>query len=263
MRPRGRLQEDRIDSNGRRQEHDIYPVLSHIGQFELTSFGVLVAIAATVGVWLFGRELKRAGLPASAIDAGYAGIFGGLVGAKAWWTIEFFGTAPYLSLLFSRGGLSWFGGFTFGLAAGLLVIRLKRLPLLAVLSAAAPALAIGHAIGRIGCFMVGDDYGKVSDLPWAVAFPQGLPPTLDRVHPTQLYEAIPLFVIGVLLLRMRAQRQPGRRVFGTYLLLVGGTRFLVEFLRVNAHVLGPFTVAQLASATAVAAGVIVLSTARR
>src|SRR4029078_13588875 len=170
-------------------------------------------------------------------------------GAKLWWTVEFFGTAPYVSLLFSRGGLSWFGGFTFGLAAGLLVIHLKRLPLLAVLSAAAPALAIGHAIGRIGCFLVGDDYGKVSDLPWAVAFPEGLPPTLDRVHPTQLYEAIPLFVIGALLLKLRSKRTPDRRVFATYLLLVGGTRFLVEFLRVNARVAGPLTVAQLASLT--------------
>lgn len=205
-------------------------------------------------MWLFRRELNRAGLPPNSIDAGFAGIFGGLLGAKLWWTVEFFDTAPYISLLFSRGGLSWFGGFTFGLAAGLLVIRLKRLPLLAVLSAAAPALAIGHAIGRIGCFLVGDDYGKVSDLPWAVAFPEGLPPTLDRVHPTQLYEAIPLFVIGVLLLKLRSKRTPDRRVFATYLLLVGGTRFLVEFLRVNARVAGPLTVAQLASLTALAVG---------
>lgn len=197
------------------------------------------------------------------MDAGFAGIFGGLVGAKIWWTVEFFGTAPYLSLLFARGGLSWFGGFTFGLAAGLLVIRVKRLPLLAVLSAAAPALAIGHAIGRIGCFLVGDDYGKVSDLPWAVAFPEGLPPTVDRVHPTQLYEAIPLFVIGTLLIRLRGQKVSDRRVFGAYLMLVGGTRFLVEFLRVNAHVLGPFTVAQLASAAAFAVGAILLATAPR
>lgn len=240
----------------------MYPVLFRVGSLEITSFGALVATAALVGLWLFRRELHRAGLPQHAADAGFAGILGGLAGAKVWWTIEFFGTAPYLSLLLSRGGLSWFGGFTFGLTAGLLVIRLKRLSLLAVLSAAAPALAIGHAIGRIGCFLVGDDYGKVSDLPWAVAFPEGLPPTFDRVHPTQLYEAIPLFVIGILLLRLRGRHASDRRVFGTYLVLVGGTRFLVELLRVNARVLGPFTVAQLASAAAIAAGAILLATAR-
>ena len=194
------------------------------------------------------------------MDAAFAGIFSGLLGAKLWWTVEFSGTAPYLSLLFSRGGLSWFGGFTFGIGAALLVIRLKRLPFLPILSAAAPALAIGHAIGRIGCFMVGDDYGKVSDLPWAVAFPQGLPPTLERVHPTQLYEAIPLFLIGAVLIHFRKMQRDDRFVFGAYLILAGSTRFLIEFLRVNAQVVGPLTVAQLASATAIVVGVALLLT---
>ena len=208
---------------------------------------------------MFRREVTRAGLPQHAVDAAFAGIFGGLLGAKLWWTIEFFGTAPLFSLLFSRGGLSWFGGFTFGLASGLLVIRLKRLPLLATLAAAAPGLAIGHAIGRIGCFMVGDDYGKVSDLPWAVAFPEGLPPTLARVHPTQLYEAIPLFLIGALLIRWRKAHRDDRFVFGTYLVLAGTTRFLIEFVRVNARVAGPLTVAHLASLAAVIIGVYLVS----
>lgn len=238
----------------------MYPILFRIGSFEITSFGALVAIAALVGLRLFRRELKRTGLPETAIDAGFAGVFGGLVGAKLWWSVEFFGSAPLLSLLFSRGGLSWFGGLTFGLASGLFMIRLKRLPLLATLAAAAPALAVGHAIGRIGCFMVGDDYGKVSNLPWAVAFPLGLPPTLDRVHPTQLYEAIPLLLIGGLLLRWRKQGVSDRVVFGAYLVLAGTTRFLIEFVRVNLRVLGPFTVAQIASALAVIAGVWLLST---
>ena len=241
----------------------MYPVLFRIGSFEITSFGALVAIGALAGVWLFQRELARARLPASAVDAAFAGIFVGLLGAKLWWTVEFFGTEPYLSLLFSRGGLSWFGGFTFGIAAGVLTIYQKRLPLLATLAAAAPALAVGHAIGRIGCFMVGDDYGKISDLPWAVAFPEGLPPTLDRVHPTQLYEAIPLFIIGAVLIRMRRAQHSDRVVFGTYLVLVGTTRFLVEFVRVNARVLGPMTIAQLASMTAVAAGAWLLAGRRQ
>lgn len=204
---------------------------------------------------MFRREINRAGLPQDAIDAAFAGIFGGLLGAKLWWTVEFYDTAPYLSLLFSRGGLSWFGGFAFGLAAGLLVIRLKRLPLLAVLAAATPALAIGHAIGRIGCFLVGDDYGKVSNLPWAVAFPDGLPPTIERVHPTQIYEAAPLFLIGWLLLIWREHHRDDRLVLGAYFALVGATRFLIEFVRVNERVLGPLTIAHLASLAATATGV--------
>lgn len=212
---------------------------------------------------MFRREIDRAGLPPGAIDAAFAGIFGGLLGAKLWWTVEFYDTAPYLSLLFSRGGLSWFGGFTFGLAAGLLVIRLRRLPLLAILAAAAPALAIGHAIGRIGCFLVGDDYGKVSSLPWAVAFPDGLPPTLERVHPTQLYEAMPLFLIGWLLLRGRRRKLDDRVILGAYFALAGTTRFAIEFVRVNERVLGPLTIAHLASLGATALGVgLLLSTSR-
>jgi phosphatidylglycerol:prolipoprotein diacylglycerol transferase len=202
--------------------------------------------------------LRRAGLPDDGLDAAFAGVFGGLLGAKLWWTAEFYDTAPVLSLLFSRGGLSWFGGLTGGLAAGLTVIRVKRIPLLSTLAAAAPALAIGHAIGRIGCFLVGDDYGRISDLPWAVAFPQGLPPTVDRVHPTQLYEAIPLFLISALLIRFRKAQRHDRFVFGIYLVLAGSTRFLIEFLRVNAQVIGPLTIAQLASATAIVAGVALL-----
>ena len=208
---------------------------------------------------MFRRELDRGGVSPAAIDAGFAGVFGGLLGAKLWWTAEHLGTEPLLSLLLSRGGMSWFGGFTGGLAAGLLVVRVKRLPLLATLAAAAPALAIGHAIGRIGCFLVGDDYGKVSDLPWAVAFPEGLPPTLDRVHPTQIYEAIPLFVLGAVLLVWRRQRQGDRIVLGAYFTLAGTTRFLIEFVRVNERVLGSLTVAHLATLSAVAVGLLLLT----
>lgn len=206
-------------------------------------------------MWLFRRELHRSGLPPGAIDAGFASIFGGLLGAKLWWTVEFFGSAPFLSLLFSRGGLSWFGGLTFGLTAGLLAIRLKRLPLLPILAAATPALAIGHAIGRLGCFMVGDDYGKVSTLPWAVAFPEGLPPTLERVHPTQIYEAIPLFLIGSLLLIWRRHDRDDRFILGGYFAMAGATRFLIEFVRVNERVLGPLTVAHLASLAVTVTGI--------
>lgn len=221
---------------------------------------MLLAVAALVAVQLFSRELARAGLPARAADVGFAGVFGGLVGAKVWWTLEFFGTEPFAALLFSRGGMSWFGGFTGGLLAGVALIRMRKLPLLPVLAAAAPALAIGHAIGRIGCFLVGDDYGTPSDLPWAVAFPEGLPPTLIRVHPTQLYESIALFVIGGGLLYLRRRACTDRVVFGVYLLSVGMARFLIEFVRVNARVIGPLTIAQLAAACAAIAGVWLLST---
>lgn len=204
---------------------------------------------------MFARELARADLPAKAIDAGYAGIVGGLLGAKLLWVAEHFGEEPFASLLLSRGGMSWFGGFAGGVGAGLALLRAYRLPILPILAAATPALAIGHAIGRIGCFLVGDDYGRPSDLPWAVAFPEGFPPTTVPVHPTQLYEAALLVPIAVMLTRWRRQRRSDAFVVGRYLMLAGGLRFAIEFVRVNERVLGPLTVAHLAALLAIGAGV--------
>lgn len=186
-----------------------------------------------------------------------------MAGAKLLWTFEHLGEEPALSLLLSRGGMSWFGGFAGGLAAGLWLMRRRRLPIMAVLAAATPALAIGHAIGRIGCFLVGDDYGRPTDLPWGVAFPEGLPPTAVPVHPTQLYEAAALVPVALLLLRWRARGRPDRFVLGGYLLLAGLVRFGIEFLRINERVVGPFSVAHLAALAVVLAGVLLLRGARQ
>lgn len=192
-----------------------------------------------------------------------AGIFGGLAGAKLVWAVEHLGNEPFSQLLFSRGGLSWFGGLAGGLLAGIWMVRRHRWPVVRVLAAATPALAIGHAIGRVGCFLVGDDYGRPSSLPWAMAFPEGLPPTTVPVHPTQLYEALALVPIAFMLTRWRRQGRSDRLVLGRYLVLVGLLRFVIEFVRINDQVLGPLTVAQTASIIAIAAGLLILRTSRR
>jgi phosphatidylglycerol:prolipoprotein diacylglycerol transferase len=240
----------------------MYPVLFRIGTFEITSFGVLVAVAALVGLWLYGRELARSGLPREGADAATAGVIGGLIGAKLLWTIEFMGTAPVTDLLFSRGGLSWFGGLLGGVATGLWMLRRKRLPLVPALAAATPALAAGHAIGRVGCFMVGDDYGRPSDLPWAVAFPEGLPPTSVPVHPTQLYETLALAVVLWLLLRWRRSGVADATVLGRYFVLAGSIRFAIEFVRVNRQIAGRLTLAHLISASVVIVGIVFLTRVR-
>ncbi len=232
----------------------MYPTLVRFGDFEVTTFGALVAIGALAGLWMFGRELARSGLPGSGVDAALMGVLGGLAGAKIVWAIEFRDEAPFLSLLLSRGGLSWFGGFLGGVGVGVWSLHRRRIPLIPALSAAAPALAIGHSFGRIGCFLVGDDYGKPTDLPWGVAFPKGSPPTLDRVHPTQLYEAAGLAVIVWILLRWRRQGIADAVVFGRYLLLAGALRFAIEFVRINEPVAGPLTLAQLFSLTIMVIG---------
>jgi phosphatidylglycerol:prolipoprotein diacylglycerol transferase len=236
----------------------MYPVLFRIGSFEVTSFGVMVAVAALVGLWLFRRELARADLPAQAADAGTIGVLGGLAGAKLLWTIEHRGEAAWTELLFARGGLSWYGGLIGGVGAGLAYIIARGWPVVAVLAAATPALAFGHLLGRIGCFLVGDDYGTPTGLPWGVAFPEGLPPTTVPVHPTQLYEAFGLGIMGWLLLRWRARAVSGSVVLGRYLVMAGALRFLVEFIRVTERVALGLSVAHLASVLAVGLGVTLL-----
>ena len=215
----------------------------------------MVAAGALVGLWLFQRELRRSGLPDPALNAAIAGVIGGMTGAKLLWVFEHLREEPFMDLLLSRGGMSWFSGFAGGMLAGLVVMHWKRLPQIAVLATATPALAIGHAIGRIGCFLVGDDYGRPSNLPWAVAFPEGLPPSSVPVHPTQLYEAAALVALAWLLFRWRKQARPDAFVLGAYLVLAGTIRCLIEFLRVNIRVLGGLSVAHLASLMAIGVGV--------
>jgi phosphatidylglycerol:prolipoprotein diacylglycerol transferase len=225
----------------------MYPVLFRVGSFDVTSFGVLVALAALFGLWLFRRELRLSGLPVEAGDVALIGALAGLAGAKLLWVLEHLGEEPATALLLSRAGMSWFGGFAGGLGAGLWTMKRRGWPILPVVSAAVPGLALGHAIGRIGCFLVGDDYGTPSNLPWAVAFPEGSPPTIERVHPTQLYEAAALIPIAGAMLGWRRRYVSDAWVVGAYLVSTGLLRFAIEFIRVNERVALGLTVAQWAA----------------
>ena len=237
----------------------MYPVLFRIGSFEITSFGVLVALGAMAGLWVFRREIGRSGLPDQAMDAAIYGLVGGLLGAKLLYVFEHLEEGTFFGLLLDRGGMSWFGGFVGGLLAGYATIRAKRWPVLKVLAAGTPALAVGQLLGRIGCFLVGDDYGHPPSLPWGVAFPEGLPPTTERVHPTQIYEAIFLGVFAWILIRWRRAGVPDRVVLGRYFVGVGAFRFALEFLRVNTGVLGPLTVAHMFALAVVLLGGLLLA----
>lgn len=106
---------------------------------------------------------------------------------------------------------------------------------------------------------VGDDYGRPSDLPWALAFPDGLPPTVERVHPTQIYEAIGLIPIAWILFRLRRRSESDQAVVGCYLVLTGGLRFLIEFIRINARVALGLTVAHWVALTLIGVGAVLLA----
>jgi phosphatidylglycerol:prolipoprotein diacylglycerol transferase len=133
-----------------------------------------------------------------------------------------------------RAGGDFFGGLILALIVAAIYMRRKRLPPLRTADAFAPALAIGHAIGRVGCFAAGCCYGVRTNVPWAVIFrnpdSNGAPLNVP-IHPTQLYEALAeAAIFGILWWRIRRPHAPGT-IISLYLALYGTTRFLVEFVR--------------------------------
>ncbi|HVT43136.1 MAG TPA: prolipoprotein diacylglyceryl transferase [Thermoanaerobaculia bacterium] len=254
----------------------MWPTLFKVGDIEITTFGAMMALAFVVGGWILTRRFRRYGLgddDASSIVI--AAAVGGILGAKIYYAILY----GDLTLVFSRAGLVWYGGFLGGVIASAIVARLHKLRFLVVADAASPGLAVGYALGRIGCFLVGDDYGRPTDGWFGVAFPKGAPPTtaeslrsfgvaidptlpgdaLLRVHPTQLYEAAAaLLIFGALIVFARRPLAAGR-VFGLFLVLAGIERFLVEILRAkDDRFFGPLTLAQAISVAVVAIGIVLL-----
>jgi phosphatidylglycerol:prolipoprotein diacylglycerol transferase len=221
----------------------VYPVIFDFDGFVISSFGVMMAVGFLVSAWIVGRRLREYGLDPelSSTILVYA-VVGGVVGSKLYFAVdEWLRTGePFLSLLLNRAGITWYGGLIGGTLAVTLGTKIHRIPTRIVASCVAVAAPFGQACGRIGCFLVGDDYGRETDLPWGVAFPKGAPPTVDpvtgrvfAVHPTQLYEVAWLLAIGALLWRRR-KRSPF--LFGEYLMLAAIGRFAVEELRVNPEV---------------------------
>ena len=149
--------------------------LFHIGSFSISPFGVLLVLEFLASYLQLRWGMKRLGIgdeeDASALI--FAAGVGGILGAKIYYAI----LTQDWRVLFDRSGLVWYGGFILGAIAVIWMIRHRRLPAWPLADATAPGLAIGYAVGRIGCFLVGDDYGRPTDLPWGVAFPVGIPPT--------------------------------------------------------------------------------------
>jgi phosphatidylglycerol---prolipoprotein diacylglyceryl transferase len=255
------------------------PVLFRIGGFTVTSFGVMIALSFVVGGWVLARELEyRKQDPEHAWDlCGYAAIFG-ILGAKIYYLILHWpetAANPGHAIL-SRSGLVWYGGFILAALAVLFRLHRLKLPIPTFADACAPTLAAGYAIGRIGCFLVGDDYGGPTTAPWGVAFPNGAPPstagnlrafgehipasvpdgTVMAVHPTQIYEVLMSAVILLILWKVRPRVKTPGALFCIWLMLAGIERFVVEIFRAkDDRLLGAFSVAQLISVLILLVGV--------
>ena len=223
------------------------PTLFQIGPLKIHSFGFMMAMSFLVTTILAGREFRRRGLdPEYANEAGLGTMIGGVLGAKIYFLVDHVHDllADPLAMIFSGSGLTWYGGLIGGALGALLVARWRGIGALRLCDIAAPLLSLGYAIGRVGCFLNGDDYGRPSGVPWAMAFPAGTPPTLVRVHPTQLYEVIAGLLMFLMLTGLKSRVTRTGALFGLYLVLAGIERFLVEFIRTNDPVLLGLTTAQ-------------------
>lgn len=214
----------------------MYPELFRIGDFTVSSFGVMMALCFLAGYWVITLEAKRKGLDEKLVGNMFlATMAGGIIGAKLLYVFENVPLSEIISnpagSLLSRGGLTFYGGFFGALIIVWIIARRHKLSMWVVGDLAAPSLALAYVIGRIGCFLVGDDYGVPSDLPWAMAFPKGLPPTDVPVHPTQLYEIVIMSVVFAVIWKIRKKDKPAGWLFSIYLILAGLERFLVEFVR--------------------------------
>ena len=235
----------------------MYPTLFTIFGFEISTFGLMVALGFLAGGWLVERYFKEADLdPEAAWRIVIYCAVGGILGSKLWFAAEMvFRGYPesFFTYAFTRrGGMTFYGGLIGGIVAALVAIRIVKVPIAAVFNGAGPTMALGQSLGRMGCFLVGDCYGRVTDSWVGIAFPQGLPPTNVPVHPTQLYECTWLALSAALLW---SRRRSSPFLFGEYLLLQGLGRFWIEFFRVNPPLLGPLSQAQLVALGAVVAGI--------
>ena len=236
-----------------------------MGPLQFTGFGFAMLMCFIIGQLVTQHEMQRRGQdPTSAGDMVFAAVIGGLLGAKIYYAI----LMGDIGSLISRAGFVFWGGLIGGIVAVSAVVIYKKLGWLRISESVAVALPASYAVGRTGCWAVGDDYGRPFNGAWATAFPQGAPPStvanmssmfgvhfpagtlpneVVTVHPTQLYEVLMGTVMFFIVLRFRGHRHSDGWLFGLYCLLAGIERFIVEIFRAkdDRFLPGGLTVAQL------------------
>ena len=217
---------------------NIDPTLFRIGHLHVGWYGIAVALAITAGLLVARHEARRRQLdPDAVLAVGGSAVAGGLAGARLLFVVDHwsrFSGSPLDFLAFQEGGLAIQGAVIGGLVAGGLYARRLRLPVLVFADAAAPAVILGQAIGRLGCFVTGDALGSATSLPWGVRYvnPASMAPQLGvALQPVFAYEALlDLAVFGVLWAFRKRVTRPGR-LFALYLGLYAIGKFGVTFLR--------------------------------
>lgn len=216
----------------------MYPVLFQLGPFAIHSYGVMVAAALLVAIWLGAREARRRGFAPGvveevAVPVVLAGLLGGRLAYVAGWEPELLWRDPLGILAVWRGGLALHGGLLVGFATGLWLCRRRRLHTWRLADALAPGLILAQAVGRLGCFLSGDSYGRPTAVPWAVTFtdPNGLAPPGVPLHPVQLYEAALDLGLFAALWALRRRPAVDGQLFLLYVAGYGTIRLLTEVFR--------------------------------
>jgi phosphatidylglycerol:prolipoprotein diacylglycerol transferase len=245
----------------------MYPVLIKIGNFEIPSFGVMLAVGILLA-WIyfkrqFGSQVNQETIGALATYSILAGVAGARINYILEHASEIQSLSSFVSMLISRSGLTVYGGILAGTAFGAWYAKKHQLPVWKIMDSGALAICIGYFWGRLGCQLAGDgDYGTPSDLPWAMSYPRGTVPTFQRVHPTPIYDMILIAAIFAVLLAVKKHGPREGALFSLFLILAGTERFLIEFIRMNPPVLLGLTEAQIVSIALVLLGCFLIARRR-
>jgi phosphatidylglycerol:prolipoprotein diacylglycerol transferase len=248
----------------------MHPILFEVGGFPVYTYGVLLAAAYLLGLQFALRRARTRGLdPNRVMDLGIWIIVSALVGAKLLLLVvewDVYGSNPRELITLVRSGGVFYGGLIVAVLVAMGYMWRHRMPIWTVSDVFAPGIALGHVIGRLGCFFAGCCFGRPADVPWAVTFHSeyaqlnvGTPLNIP-LHPTQLYEAGAELLIlgGLLLLERRGRPFPGRTFWG-YMLLYGLSRFVIEFYRGDSRgTVGMFSTSQFVSLLIVPASLVML-----
>ena len=215
----------------------MYPILLKLGELSLHTYGFFVAMGFLAGILIAKREAKRLGEdPDRIMDLSFYVMVSAILGSRLFYIItnpEIYLSDPLEIFKLWNGGLVFYGGFIAALIVGLIYLKIKKMPLWKTTDIAAPSLAAGQFLGRLGCFSAGCCYGKACNLPWAVTFtnPDSLAPLGIPIHPTQLYHAISNLSIFAFLWFFRSRKKYNGQLFWLYILLYAVTRFFIEIFR--------------------------------
>jgi len=264
----------------------MYPVIYDFGDISIfgfsfhpviNSYGFMLMVAFYSCYYFLNKDLKRLGYnPSLAGDIVFAAAVGGIIGSRVYFLLENFEQFlnDPIGMIFSGGGLVFLGGLLGGFLAVTYVIKKNNLRWGIFADLVAPLLILGYAIGRVGCLLVGDDYGLPTHLAWGIEFPNGIPPSTYRVfqtqypwvdlsgftpgvlkvHPTQIYETLIGLGIFYYLYQKRTSVKVAGSLFFTYLVMAGAERFMIEFLRINQKYLFGLSGAQVISLIMISIG---------